>query len=147
MKEKIVKLKSGFKRVEYNPNYIHNSGMSEVHVTDDMDCIYTLPSKTDKEAYRVTLASVRGMLDKGMFGGLNESSYSLQDGVYNPDLDFSYLRRKDLTIVDIDNYIKTMESNLVKFDGDLKERIEETIAEAKVLKDDVSKETSSDNSE
>lgn len=147
MKNTITKLKNGFKRIEYNPNYIHNHGKSEVYVSDDMSCIYSLPSKTDKEAYRVTLASVRGMLDKGMFGGLNESSYSLKDGVYNPDLDFSYLRRKDLTIVDIDNYIKTLESNLVKFDGDLKERIEETLSTAKAMKEDIKSDNTSESAD
>ena len=48
------------KRVEYNPDVIFNHGMREVIITDDSKGIYEKPSLTDKEAYRVTLASMRG---------------------------------------------------------------------------------------
>lgn len=144
----VIKSKKGFRRYEYNPNVIHNKGMCEVEVVDDSTPQYTEPSVTDREAYRVTLASMRGLLDSnGMFGSSNVGQYSLPDGVYHPELDFSYLRRKDLTIVDIDNYIADMKLNLEKYDGDLKLEIEKTLAEAEKVKETVKKEAESKESD
>lgn len=156
MAEKTISLKlnevrstpNGFRRFEYNPNVIHNKGMCEVEVLDDSLLQYSEPSCTDQEAYRVTLASMRGILsNQGMFGSPNTGSYSIPAGKeYNPDLDFSYLRRKDLTIVDIDNYISNMKANLEKYDGELKLEIENALKEAESIKaDKVSKQ--SDNSD
>ena len=56
--------KYSIKRYEYKPNQIHNPGLCEIVITDDSLSIYTEPSCTDKEAYRVTLASLRGMIQK-----------------------------------------------------------------------------------
>ena len=56
----------------------------------------TEPSVTDKEAYRVTLASLRGELAQGS-GKIDVGSYSLKPGEeYDPRKDFSFLNRKDL---------------------------------------------------
>lgn len=144
----VLKSKNGFRRYEYNPNVIHNKGMCEVEVVDDSFLQYTQPSVTDKEAYRVTLASMRGILDSnGMFGSSNVGQYSLQDGEYKPELDFSFLRRKDLTIVDIDNYIADMKAKLEQYDGELKLEIEKTLAEAQKVKETVKKESDSKDSD
>ena len=63
------------------------------------------PSVTDKEAYRVTLASLRGELAQGP-GRPDVGSYSLKVGEeFSFDKDFSFLNRKDLTIVELDEYI------------------------------------------
>lgn len=143
----VLKSKNGFRRYEYNPNVIHDKGMREVEVVDDSFLQYTQPSVTDKEAYRVTLASMRGILDSnGMFGSSNVGQYSLHDGEYKPELDFSYLRRKDLTIVDIDNYIADLKAKLEQYDGELKLEIEKTLAEAEEAKEAVSKESESKDS-
>lgn len=64
------------KRFEYRPNQIHSPGLCEVVITDDSAGIYTEPSCTDKESYRVTLASMRGMI--GKFGSSNVGQYSLK---------------------------------------------------------------------
>ena len=64
------------KRVEYNPDVIFNHGMREVIITDDSKGIYEKPSLTDKEAYRVTLASMRGNIRS--LGSASTGKYSLQ---------------------------------------------------------------------
>lgn len=93
-------------------------------------------SVTDKESYRITLASLRGELANGL-GNINQSSYSLAAGVpYNPRSDFSYLNRKDLTIVDIDNYIKEFERNLKNSDEVTKQQIEEQLEALKAEREE-----------
>lgn len=134
--------KFAIKRFEYKPNQIHNPGLCEVVVTDDSSGIYTQPSCTDKESYRVTLASMRGMIQK--LGSPNVGHYSLQDGKYNPDFDFSYLNRPDLTIVDITSYINTLRDNLVKFDDETKQKIQEELDKADALLKEKEKERTSD---
>ena len=63
------------------------------------------PSVTDKEAYRVTLASLRGEIAQSS-GKIDVGSYSLKAGEeYDPSKDFSFLNRKDLTIVELDEWI------------------------------------------
>ena len=54
----VLKSKNGFRRYEYNPNFIHDKGMREVEVVDDSILQYTEPSVTDKESYRVTLSLI-----------------------------------------------------------------------------------------
>ena len=50
----------------------------------------TEPSITDKEAFRVSLASLRGELAQGS-GKIDVGQYSLKAGEeYNPDKDFSF---------------------------------------------------------
>ena len=132
------------KRVEYNPDVIFNHGMREVIITDDSKGIYEKPSLTDKEAYRVTLASMRG--DIRNLGSGSTGQYSLKDGKYNPDFDFSYLNRKDLTIVDITNYIDKLQSQFEQFDGELKLKIKEELDKASEMKETFEKERKPDNS-
>ena len=118
----------------YNPNVIHNKGMCDFLPVDESISQYTEPSVTDKESYRLTLASIRGFLSNPV-GTAQKGVYSIPAGKnYNPDLDFSYLNRKDLTIVDIDNYISRMKSALENADKELKLQIEEAIAEAESRK-------------
>lgn len=132
---------------EFNPNVIHNPGLRKVLIHDDSAAIYTMPSIVDKESYRITLASMRGMIPK--LGSSHVGSYSLKDGKYNPDFDFSYLNRPDLTIVDIKNYIDKYKSQIENYDNDLKVRIQEELDKADaMLKEKVSerKETNSSGS-
>ena len=130
------------KRVEYNPDFIFNHGKREVIIHDDSKGIYEKPSLTDKEAFRVTLASMRG--DIRSLGSGSTGQYSLNDGKYNPDLDFSYLNRKDLTIVDITNYIDKLQSQLEEYDGELKLKIKEELDKASEMKETLSKERKPD---
>lgn len=105
------------------------------------------PSVTDKEAYRVTLASLRGELAQGS-GNPKVGSYSLKEGQeYDPKTDFSFLNRKDLTIVELDEYIKVMKENLNDFDGKLNTEIEEQLAKAQHKREQLEKDSSDKNSE
>lgn len=97
------------------------------------------PSVTDKEAYRLTLASLRGSIAQGI-GKIDVGSYSLKAGEeYDSRKDFSFLNRKDLTIVEIDNYIKVMRRRLEEADEDLKSQIENELAHAQKKKEDLAK--------
>lgn len=62
-------------------------------------------SVTDKESYRLSLAGKRGSMGTG---STTTGWYMFQDGKYDHNKDFSYFYRKDLSIVDIDNYINNM---------------------------------------
>ena len=126
-------------RDEYNPNVIHNKGMSKIPIFDDTYQQYTEPTVTDQESYRITLASMRGMISR--LGSNNVGSYSLKDGKYNPDFDFSYLNRKDLTIVDIQNFINNYKASIESYDEDLKQRIKIELDKADQLLKENQKET------
>lgn len=96
---------------------------------------FPFDSVTDKEAYRVTLASMRGSLASGL-GSPTAGSYSIPAGKeYNPNEDLSFLNRPDITIVMLDNYIKEFESRLKSADADLKVQIENELAQAKAKKE------------
>ena len=88
------------------------------------------PSVTDKEAYRVSLASLRGELAQGT-GKIDVGQYSIPAGKeYDPNFDFSFLNRKDLTIVELDEHIKIMKRQLEEADSELSERIKAELANA-----------------
>lgn len=96
----------------------------------------TEESVTDKEAYRVNLSTLRGQLASGC-GSPTVGSYSIPAGKdYDKRFDFSYLNRPDVTIVELDNFIENMKSNLKNYDNDLKLQIQDEIkqAEAKAEK-------------
>ena len=103
------------------------------------------PSITDKEAYRVTLASLRGEIAQGT-GKIDVGSYSLKAGEeYNPKMDFSFLNRKDLTIVELDEYIKVMKRTLEEEDSELSEKIKAELASAEKKKQTLEKEQTDKN--
>ena len=133
-------------RKEYNPNVIHNLGMCEIIINDDSSSQYTDKSVTDKESYRITLANMRSFLNNPN-GSANVGSYSIPAGSdYNPDFDFSYLNRKDLTIVDITNFINTYRDNLDNYNDELKVKIQAELDKADQLlkvKESESKDNSS----
>lgn len=92
----------------------------------------TEESITDKEAYRVNLSTLRGQLASGS-GSPTVGSYSIPAGKeYDKRFDFSYLNRPDLTIVELDNYIESMKSNLEHYDSDLKLQIQDEIKQAEL---------------
>ena len=99
----------------------------------------TEPSVTDKEAYRVTLASLRGELAQGS-GKIDVGQYSIPAGKeYDPRFDFSFLNRKDLTIVDLDEHIKIMKRQLEEADSELSDRIKVELANAETKKQNLEK--------
>lgn len=107
----------------------------------------TEPSVTDKEAYRVSLASLRGQIAQGS-GKIDVGSYSLKAGEeYNPDKDFSFLNRKDLTIVELDEHIAIMKRQLEEADSELSEKIKAELAMAENKKETLEKETVNKNEE
>lgn len=95
-------------------------------------------SITDKEAYRLSLASARGSIAAS--GSLMKGVYMYDDGKYDEAKDFSYIMRKDLSIVQIDEYIKQKESELKDADSKLKKQIENELIELKTTKEQMEKE-------
>ncbi len=92
----------------------------------------TEESVTDREAYRVNLSTLRGQLASGC-GSPSVGSYSIPAGKeYDKRFDFSYLNRPDVTIVELDNYIENMKSNLEKYDNDLKLKVQDEIKQAEL---------------
>lgn len=100
-------------------------------------------SVVDKESYRLSLTSKRGAIGNGYS---NVGQYMFNDGKYDPTLDFSYVMRKDLSIVEIDRYIESRKAELEKADEALKASIEKQIANAEKLKADKQSKTSSESS-
>lgn len=95
----------------------------------------TESSLTDKESYRITLASLRGELASGMGSPLN-GSYSLKAGEkYNPDFDFSFLNRPDLSLVELHEFIEDKRMKLESYDVKLRTEIEKQlqVAEQKAM--------------
>lgn len=106
----------------------------------------TEPSVTDKEAHRVSLASLRGELAQGN-GKIDVGQYSIPaGGEYDPNNDFSFLNRKDLTIVQLDDYIKVMKRRLEEEDSELSEKIKVELANAQKKKEDLEKDQTDKNS-
>ena len=107
----------------------------------------TEPSVTDKEAYRVTLASLRGELAQGS-GKIDVGSYSIPAGEeYDPRKDFSFLNRKDLTIVELDEYIARYKDNLEQYDETLRKDIEIQLAQAEKKRQQLEKDSSDKSSQ
>ena len=105
----------------------------------------TEPSVTDKEAYRVSLASLRGEIAQGS-GKIDVGQYSIPAGKeYDPNFDFSFLNRKDLTIVELDDHIKVMKRKLEEADSELSERIKAELANAESKKETLEKEQTNKN--
>ena len=103
------------------------------------------PSVTDKEAYRVTLASLRGEIAQGS-GKIDVGQYSIPAGKeYDPKFDFSFLNRKDLTIVELDDHIKVMKRQLEEADAELSERIKAELVNAEAKKQSLENEQKDEN--
>lgn len=107
----------------------------------------TEPSATDKEAYRLTLASLRGELASGS-GQMDVGSYSLKPGEeYDPNKDFSFLNRKDLTIVELDEYIAHYKKMIEDYDESLTQDVKKQLAKAEKMKQNLEKESVNKNNE
>ena len=88
-------------------------------------------SVVDKESYRLSLTSKRGAIGRG---SAYIGQYMFDDGKYDINKDFSYALRKDLSIVELDQYIESKKQELENADKLLKEQIESEIAAAESLK-------------
>lgn len=89
-------------------------------------------SVVDKESYRLSLTSKRGSIGTG---SSYVGHYMFEDGKYNPNSDFSYIMRKDLSIVQIDKYIANKEAELKRADESLKAQIQYELEQAKAQKE------------
>lgn len=96
-------------------------------------------SITDKESYRLSLASKRGAIGSG---SAQSGWYMFPDGKYDPNKDMSYLMRQDLSIVDIDRYIEQLTQKLQNSDEALKASIQEQLEAAQEYKNNMPKDDS-----
>lgn len=101
-------------------------------------------SITDKESYRLSLASKRGAIGDG---SKQAGWYMFPDGRYDPDLDFSYIMRSDLSIVEIDEYINNLQKKLETSDQELSKYINEQLEAAKEYKESLNNKDSNNNLE
>lgn len=89
-------------------------------------------SKTDKEAHRVTLASMRGALSSSNLPQTS-GTYGFKAGTSLDMIrkyDDSFFRRPDLTLADIDSAIAHMKESLEGLDEENKIKIQEALANA-----------------
>lgn len=94
-------------------------------------------SVTDKEAFAVNFASERG--DMSALGASRQGVYSIPAGEdYDPNNDFSYLNRPDITLVDLDNYIQDFKARLESADSKLKAQLENELQTLQSKRDDMS---------
>lgn len=98
-------------------------------------------SCTDKETYRLTMASKRGSIGSlNNFGDFsNSKAYMFPDGVYDSQKDFSLLLRKDLSIVELDEIIADLTEKQKNADEQLKTEIAEQLEFANNKKQEISK--------
>lgn len=85
-------------------------------------------SVTDKESYRLSLVGKTGSITS--LGQSQQGWYMFPDGKYSLDKDFSHVMRKDLSIVEIDDYIKNMAEAQKSADKHLQVEIEKQLQKA-----------------
>lgn len=96
-------------------------------------------SVTDREAFAVNFASERG--DMSAVGASRQGVYSIPAGEeYDPNNDFSYLNRPDITLVDLDNYIEDFKARLENADSKLKAQLENELQTLQSKRDEISSE-------
>lgn len=121
----------------YQPNSRFNGAISK-QVQFKRNPVHFGKSITDKESYRLNLVSKQGSI-KSSLGSSNTGWYMFQDGKYSFDHDFSHIMRKDLSIVEIDEYINRMKQERQEADKQLKNFIDSQIALAEQAKEEVEK--------
>lgn len=130
----------------YPPNSRFNYGGFKDQVTVPVIIDNFGESVTDKESYRLSLASKRGSISS-MNGSYQQGIYMFEDGKYNSLKDFSYALRKDLSIVELDEYIENMKSRIETADENLKADIKSQIEKAEAAKAEAQKKDNSESSE
>lgn len=116
----------------YPPNHRFNGPISK-QVQFERNIERFGESITDKETFRLNLVSKPGSIAAGL-GSSNVGWYMFQDGQYSLDQDFSHVMRKDLSIVEIDEYIKRMTEERKLADENLKQYIDQQIELAEQAK-------------
>lgn len=132
----------------YPPNSRFNYGAFKDQVTVPIVFDDFGKSVTDKESYRLSLASKRGSIST-LGGSYQKGQYMFEDGQYNSLKDFSFALRKDLSIVEIDEYINSLRERLETSDTELSKQIQSEILKAEAAKTDLQKkqENNSESSE
>ena len=113
--------------IKWLPDFRYRSDKT---IKEEIECFKsTEQSVTDKEAYRITLASMRGVLDSATGNGsITAGNYEIPVGKeYDPNLDMSFFHRPDIGIVEIDEATARLKSQLEKFDSDLKLQIQKEL--------------------
>ena len=93
-------------------------------------------SITDKESYRLSLVGKAGAISS-LTPNQNKGWYMFEDGVYDIHKDFSTIMRKDLSIVDIENYEKILKSQLEEADESLKFDIKSQLEQLNNKKEEI----------
>lgn len=127
--------------VRFRPDYRYRSDKkTEYKLTTSTGGFVSIDdSITDKEAFAINFASERG--DMSSLGASREGVYSIPSGQdYDPNHDFSYLNRPDITIVDLDNYIESFKERLEHADLALKSSLENELKNLESKKNELSAE-------
>lgn len=111
----------------YPPNHRFINGAFRNQTLIEENLVVYGESITDKESYRLSLASARG--SRVNLGSGSKGEYMYQDGKYNSQLDYSFLFRPGLSIVELDCYIKGLQERLKASDENLKADIQQQIDE------------------
>lgn len=112
------------KKIEYN---LHSTSGGFISKDDSI---------TDKEAFAINFASERG--DISALGASRQGVYSIPAGKdYDPQNDFSYLNRPDISVVDLDSYIETFKHQLETADESLKSQIQNELQTLQSKRDEV----------
>lgn len=124
--------------VRYQPDYRYRSDKKteyKLHSTTG-GFVSKDDSITDKEAFAINFASERG--DMSALGASREGVYSIPAGQdYDPQNDFSYLNRPDITLVDLDSYIEAFKRQLENSDESLKSQIQNELETLQSKRDEV----------
>lgn len=134
--------------VRFKPDYRYRSDKkTEYHLNSTTGGFVSRDdSITDKEAFAINFASERG--DMSSLGASREGVYSIQAGKpYDPNNDFSYLNRPDITLVDLDNYIESFKERLEHADNALKASLENELKNLQSKKNELSAELQNGESE
>ena len=125
--------------VRFKPDYRYTNKKTFEYklATDTGGFISKDDSITDKEAFAINFASERG--DMSSLGASREGVYSIPAGKpYDPNNDFSYLNRPDITLVDLDNYIEAFKERLENADKALQSSLESELQNLQSKKNELS---------
>lgn len=128
--------------VRFKPDYRYLTNKKTIYnlSTSNGGFISNDESITDKEAYAINFASERG--DIASIGASRTGIYSIKEGEkYDPQNDFSFLNRPDLTLVDLDQYIQDFKFRLENSDENLKNKLTEELKNLQDKRDELSKQS------
>lgn len=125
------------RRFPANYEFDYGNGF-HAQVVPPMKKLRVHPSITDKESYRLQLASIRGAMS-ALTPERQKGTYSFSDGVYDPHKDISHILRKDLSIVEIDEYIRATRESLEATDSTLQNEVKENLVQLEKKREEVLK--------